>query len=63
MSPALNGSSALQRFECGNMVEIRNVIMFDFYPGLTHTYMCMAHNIPLMGCINMKDIRMMPMMA
>jgi len=26
-------------------------------------YMCMAHNIPLMGCINMKVIRMMPMMA
>ena len=34
MSPALNGSSALQRFECGNAIEIRNGIMFDFYPGL-----------------------------
>ena len=37
MSPALDGSSALQRFECGNAVEIRNGIMFDFYPG-TVTY-------------------------
>ena len=36
MSPALNGSFALQRFECGNTVELRNGIMFDFYPGLPH---------------------------
>ena len=36
MSPTLNGSSVLQRFECGNVVEIRNRIMFDFYPGLPH---------------------------
>ena len=34
MSPALNGSSALQRFERSNAIEIRNGIMFDFYPGL-----------------------------
>ena len=34
MSPTPNGSSVLQRFECGNAVEIRNGIMFDFYPGL-----------------------------
>ena len=36
MNPALNGSSALQRFERGNAVEIRNRIMFGFYPGLPH---------------------------
>ena len=36
MSPALNGSAALQRFKCGNAVEIHNGIMFDFYPGLPH---------------------------
>ena len=36
MSPALNGSYALQRFECSNAIEIRNEIMFDFYPGLPH---------------------------
>ena len=34
MSPVLNGSTAVQRFECGNTVEIRNGIMFDSYPGL-----------------------------
>ena len=34
MSSALNGNSALQRFERGNAVKIRNGIMFDFYPGL-----------------------------
>ena len=36
MSPALNGSFVPQHFECGNAVEIRNKIMFDFYPGLSH---------------------------
>ena len=36
MSPALNGSSALQRFERGNAVEKRNGIMFNFYPELPH---------------------------
>ena len=36
MSPPLNGSSALQRFERSNAIEIRNGIMFDFYPGLPH---------------------------
>ena len=34
MSLALNGSSSLQRFERGNVVEVYNGIMFDFYPGL-----------------------------
>ena len=47
MSPALNGSSALQRFKRSNASEIRNGIMFDFYPGLPHvcskeqTWTCM----------------------
>ena len=36
MSPALNGSTALQRFERSNASEIRNGIMFDFYPGLPY---------------------------
>ena len=34
MSPALNGSTALQRFKCNNTVQISSGIMFDFYPGL-----------------------------
>ena len=33
MNPALNGSSALERFE---PIEVRNGKMFDFYPGLPH---------------------------
>ena len=37
MSPALNGGYALQCFKCGNMVEICNGIMLDFYLGLPHT--------------------------
>ena len=39
MSPTLNGSSVLQRFEHGNIVEICNGIMFDFYLGLPHMHM------------------------
>ena len=38
MSPALNGSTALQRFERGNTVKICNGIMFDFYPGRPHLH-------------------------
>ena len=34
MSPALN-------FERSNAVEICNGIMFDFYPGLPHMYVCL----------------------
>ena len=34
MSPALSGSSALERFKRINVIEIRNGIMLDFYPGL-----------------------------
>ena len=36
MSPALNGNSMLEHFERSNVSEIRNGIMFDFYPGLPH---------------------------
>ena len=36
MSPALNGSTALPHFECGNTVEMCNGMMFGFYPGLPH---------------------------
>ena len=38
MGPTPNGSSALQRFERSNALEIRNRIMFNFYPGLPHMY-------------------------
>ena len=38
MSPSLKGSTALKCFERSNAVEIRNRIMFDFYPGLPHMY-------------------------
>ena len=36
MSPALNGSSAIRRFEGSDAIEIRNGITFDFYTGLPH---------------------------
>ena len=38
MSPALNGSSAIRRFERSDAIEIRNGITFDFYTGLSHIY-------------------------
>ena len=34
MSPTLNESSAIQRFECSDAIEIRDGILFDFYTGL-----------------------------
>ena len=36
MSPALNGSSAIWRFEHSDAIEICNRIIFDFYTGLPH---------------------------
>ena len=38
MSPTLNESTALRRFECDNVVEIHNRIMFNFYLGLPQLY-------------------------
>ena len=38
MSPALNGSSGIQRFEHAYAIEIRDGIMFVFYPGLPHMH-------------------------
>ena len=38
MSFALNRSSALERFERSNAIEICNRIMFDFYLGLSQVY-------------------------
>ena len=38
MSPALNGSSAILRFERSNAIEIRDGISFDFYSRLPHIY-------------------------
>ena len=35
MSPALNGSSAIQGFERGDAIEIRDGIIFDCYMGLS----------------------------
>ena len=43
MSPALNGCFVLQR---GNAVELRNRIMFDFYPGLPHVFPYMVCHDP-----------------
>ena len=52
--PVFNGSSALQRFKSGNVIEIRNGAMFDFYPGVPH--MCCVitlylHHVLYLFCI------------
>ena len=36
MSPAPNGSLAVQHFEHGNAIEIHGGIIFDFYTGVSH---------------------------
>ena len=38
MITALNGSSAIRRFERSDAIEIRDGITFDFYTGLPHMY-------------------------
>ena len=38
MSPALNGSAALEHYERGNATELRNRLMLDFYLGLPHIH-------------------------
>ena len=54
MGPTSNGSSALQHFVHGNALEIRNGIMFDFYPGLPHTHFLASQSQhipqPLLRC-------------
>ena len=40
MNSALNESSALEHFECGNTIEIRNGIMFRFLPEATTHALC-----------------------
>ena len=36
MSPTHNESTVVQCFEGDNAIEMRNKIVFDFYPGLPH---------------------------
>ena len=47
MSPTLNGSSVIWRFECSNVMEIRNRIISDFYnvhrtATYAFNYVCMS---------------------
>ena len=48
MGPALNGSTALQRFERSNPVEMHNGIMFDFYPGLPPNVLFLSYYFVLL---------------
>ena len=60
MSPALNGSFVLQHFERGNAIEIRNGIMFDFYPGLPHIGILESDYISMTTEILIVDIGAFP---
>ena len=39
MNPTCNGTSEIQHFERTDAIEIRDGIVFVFYPGLPHIYM------------------------
>ena len=41
MSPTLNGSSAIQLFECGDAIETNSRIILNFYMG-TATHTCLS---------------------
>ena len=55
MGPTLNTSSAIQHFERGDVIEIQNGMIFDFYPGLPHmkkfhkTYSQAVTQLPLLA--------------
>jgi len=52
MSPTLNRSSVLQRFEYGNAIEVCNRIMFDLYP---HVYLAGRQGPEGGGCPHGAD--------
>ena len=52
MSPALNGYLALQHFEHGNVVELCNGILFDFYTSLYHRTYIWSHPAILVSTWN-----------
>jgi len=49
MSPTFNRSSALERFKRSYAIEIRNGIMFNFYPGLPHVLLSLYALILLLS--------------
>ena len=50
MSPALNGSSAIQRFEGSDAIEIHDGIMFDFYTGLPQYFFLSTWGVMCFFC-------------
>ena len=46
MDPALDGSLPVWHFKCGDAIEIRNEIIFDFYMGLSRV--CVPHQKHIM---------------
>ena len=57
MSPALYKSSALERFERSNVIEIRNRIMFDFYPATHMKMICCCKDFLSPGMGSLSDLR------
>ena len=45
MSPTVNGSFALQCFKRGKAVKLHNGIMFNFYLGLPHIFLCVHFSL------------------
>ena len=52
MSPALNGSSAIRRFERSDAIDIRDGITFDFYTGLPHIQTLLSCRVTV--CYNIE---------
>ena len=45
MSPALNGSSEIQRFERSDAIEIHDGIIFNFYTRLAHIVLVISQGL------------------
>ena len=62
MSSALNGSSAIWRFEGSDAIEIRDGITFDFYTGLPHVNLycmyicCVSYFLKRKPCYSLASL-------
>ena len=56
MSPALNGSSAIQRFERGNVIELRNGITYTGLPHMGSTSNAYGEELQLESAVRNDEV-------
>ena len=56
MSPVLNGSSAIRRFEGNDAIEIRDGITFNLYTGLPHICIAYCDSLTYQNTLGPKSV-------